>query len=106
MKILLDECLPRKLKQSLTEHEAHTVPEMGWSGKKNGELLRLMLGQFDVFITIDNNMEYQLQLTELNIAFIVLSAKSNTLLRLLPLMSKVQASLETIQAGQLVRISE
>jgi hypothetical protein len=41
MKVLLDECLPRKFKNHLTEHECSTVPEAGWAGKKNGELLSL-----------------------------------------------------------------
>ncbi len=56
MKMLIDECLPRKLKHELPGHEVRTVPEMGWAGKKNGELLRLMSGQFDVFVTIDRNL--------------------------------------------------
>jgi len=51
MKILIDESLPRKLKNELPGHAVSTVPEMGWAGKKNGELLRLM-SDFDVFITI------------------------------------------------------
>jgi predicted nuclease of predicted toxin-antitoxin system len=41
MRVLLDECLPRKLKNDLPGHAARTVPEMGWAGKKNGELLQL-----------------------------------------------------------------
>ena len=59
MRILIDECLPRKLKRELPEHDAQTVAEMGWSGTKNGALLRLMNGKFDVFITIDQNLKYQ-----------------------------------------------
>jgi len=53
MKILLDESLPKRLKKDLKEHHVKTVPEMGWQGKKNGELLKLMLDHFDVFITAD-----------------------------------------------------
>jgi hypothetical protein len=41
MKVLLDECLPRKLKNHLLGHDCSTVPEAGWAGKKNGELLSL-----------------------------------------------------------------
>lgn len=59
MKILLDECLPRKLKFELSGHEAYTVPQMGWASKKNGELLALMSEQFDVFLTVDSNMQHQ-----------------------------------------------
>jgi hypothetical protein len=54
MRILLDECVPRRLRQELPAHDIRTVPEMGWSGKKNGELLQLMVGQgFDVLLTVD-----------------------------------------------------
>jgi len=104
MKILIDECLPRKLKQSLIGHDVKTVPEMGWAGKKNGELLRLITGAFDVFITFDKQMEYQQNLKNLSIGIIVLSAKKNRLDFLLPLMPSVQKALETIQPSDVMRI--
>jgi len=104
MKILIDECLPRKLKNELPDHEVKTVPEAGWAGTKNGALLRLMAGVFDVFITIDNNMEDQQQLAAQPVAFVVLSAFNNKLETLLPLMPNVRAALETIQPGQVVKI--
>lgn len=59
MKILLDECLPRRIKRELPGHEVLTVPEAGWTSLKNGRLLRLAEVSFDVFITVDRNMQYQ-----------------------------------------------
>lgn len=60
MKLLLDENLPKKLKNDLTDFEVFTVQEMGWSGKKNGELLELMLlKEFDVLITADKSLQNQ-----------------------------------------------
>ncbi len=54
MKILFDECIPRKFKNSFTEYESLTVPEAGLAGKKNGELLTLAERRgFEVFLTID-----------------------------------------------------
>jgi hypothetical protein len=54
MKLLLDECLPRKFKHHLHGHECHTVPEEGWAGKKNGDLLSLAeKSGFEVFLTLD-----------------------------------------------------
>ena len=54
MKVLLDECIPRKLKNSLGEHECQTVPEVGWAGQKNGRLLSLAeRSGFHLFITMD-----------------------------------------------------
>jgi predicted nuclease of predicted toxin-antitoxin system len=104
MRVLLDECLPRKLKQDLEGHEVRTVPEMGWAGKKNGELLRLAAGRFDVFITVDRSLLYQQNLEGISIAVISLGARSNRLKDLRPLMTKVQVLLPTVRQGQIVRI--
>ncbi len=59
MRVLLDECLPRQLKQELIGHDVVTVPEAGWAGKQNGELIALATERFDVFVTIDQNLPAQ-----------------------------------------------
>ena len=60
MRILLDECVPRPLKRELTDYQVRTVVEMGWSGKKNGELLQLMTQEnFTILLTADRNLRYQ-----------------------------------------------
>jgi hypothetical protein len=105
MKILIDECLPRPLKKALQYHEVVTVPEAGWAGIKNGALLRLMTGVMDVFITIDGNLEHQQVLAEYPVRFIVLVAINNKLETLLPLMEQVLTVLETIQPGQMIKIT-
>ncbi len=52
MRVLLDECLPKRLAKEIIGHDVRTVVEMGWSGKKNGELLSLTAaGNFEVFLT-------------------------------------------------------
>src|SRR5438046_1504532 len=100
MRILLDECVPRRLRREFPDHEVHTVPEMGWSGKKNGELLQLMLPEnFEVFLTVDQNLRYQQNLRTAHIAVVVLVAPSNRLADLLPLMPSILAALGTIQPG-------
>ena len=106
MKILLDECLPKRLKRELIGHEVQTVPEAGWAGKKNGVLLKLMISDFDVFITVDQNMEYQQALETLPIAFIVLVAHNNKLETLQPLMAQILLLLDTIKPGQVIDIHE
>ncbi len=105
MRILLDECVPRPLKKEFAGHDVHTVPDMGWSGKKNGELLALMVPQgFEVFVTVDQNLSYQQNLRAANIAVIVLIAPSNRLADLLPLMPLVHSALTTLQPGDLVEV--
>ena len=106
MKILIDECLPKKLKNALAQYDVSTVPEAGWASKKNGELLRLMTNVFDIFITVDSNLQYQQQLKTLPISFIVLSAKNNKLETLLPLMARVEEVIQNIQTGQVIIIEE
>lgn len=105
MKVLLDECLPRKLKGELPGHTVATVPEMGWAGTKNGALLRLAETAFEVFITADQNVEYQQNLRSGVLAVVVLVASSNRLETLRPLMPRVTAALLTISPGALIHIT-
>lgn len=105
MRVLLDECMPRKLKDHLEGHDVRTVPEMGWASKKNGELLKLAAGQFDVLITVDRSFAYQQNLSSLPIAVISLTARSNRLADLLPLMPKVRRVLPEIHPGEIRRVA-
>ena len=70
MRILLDGSLPVRLTHELHGHKVTTVAQEGWSGKKNGELLNLAEGQFDVFITTDQNLQYQVNLIRAKIPII------------------------------------
>ena len=105
MRVLLDECLPKKLKRELPEHSVVTVPEQGWAGQKNGALLRLAQAEFDVFLTIDQNLIRQQNLNQIALAVVVLTAQDNQLETLQPLMPKVLEVLETIQPGQIAQVN-
>src|ERR1700712_4213134 len=96
MKILLDENLPTKVKYDFGEgYEVTTVRDMGWLGKKNGELLGLAaFNGFDVFITIDKHLKDQQNLNKVDLKFIVLLAKDNKHQTLQPYMDKVKAPLQ------------
>jgi hypothetical protein len=104
MRVLLDECVPRKLKRELPEHEVLTVTEKGWSGIMNGELLALAGAEFDAFLTVDQNLKYQQNLQTFHISIILLVARNNRLKTLLPLMPEVREALANLRAGELVRI--
>ena len=99
MRVLLDECLPKKLKYEFTEHEVKTVPEMGWAGKKNGELIRAAQGEFDVFITADQNIQYQQNLKVSEDRWHLLVAIDNRFETLKPLMPQVADASSTIKKG-------
>lgn len=74
MRILLDESLPRRLRGVFPGHDVVTVVEAGWSGVKNGELLWLASTSFDLFVTADQNLQYQQNLDALPSAVAVLIA--------------------------------
>lgn len=95
MRVLLDECLPRRLKRELVGHDARTVPEMGWASKRNGELVALATDKFDIFLTVDRNLSYQQDVSDFDIAVVVWVARSNTIDELRPLVPQVLESFAT-----------
>ena len=106
MRILLDECVPRPLRQELTGHHVSTAQEMGWSGKKNGELLALMAGAgFEVLLTVDQNLRHQQNLAISGVAIVVMAAPSNRLADLIPLIPGVETALGSIRAGVAIEVT-
>lgn len=107
MRVLLDECVPKRLRSELSGHNIRTVPERGWSGKKNGLLSQLMASHgFEVLLTVDRSLRFQQQLQPLGLAAIVLIAPSNRLADLRPLMPAVQAALQTIKPGDVIEVTQ
>ncbi len=105
MRILLDECLPARLRRALGEHDVHTVQGLGWSGIKNGALLRRAVSErFEIFLTVDRNLEYQQHMPGVALAVITLRARSNDIVDLLPLMPAVLDLLPVVVPGQVSRI--
>jgi Domain of unknown function (DUF5615) len=105
MKILLDECIDRRFAKEFVGYEVKTVPQMGWSGIKDGQLLVLAETEFDIFITVDRNLSFQQNLPQFDIAVIVLQSPSNRLADLKPLAPAVLAMLPTVVKGQATTIS-
>ncbi len=105
MPSLLDESLPRPVAGLLPEHEVRTVATMGWTGKRNGELLQLAAGDFDVVLTADQNLEHQQNVRTLPPAVVILVAPTNRIESLLPLMPALRRTLDTLEPRQLVPVS-
>ncbi|MGH8649720.1 MAG: DUF5615 family PIN-like protein [Burkholderiales bacterium] len=97
MRILLDESLPHRLRGELPGHSVKTVAEMGWSALENGELLRRAADEFDVFVTADQNLQFQQNLSALPLAVAVFVARTNKLEELRPLVPRLLAHLATLQ---------
>lgn len=105
MKIIIDECLPKKLCGLFAEQEAYTVPQLGLAGTQDGELLdALEAREIDVFITIDGNIEYQQQFMNRTFATIVIRSVSNRFEDLLPLQQALSDVIKIAQKGIVVRI--
>jgi hypothetical protein len=87
-------------------HDVHTVRTMGWTGKKNGELMSLLASaNFEALITVDQNLQYQQNVPTLPFGIIVLAASSNKLADLLPLVPKALIALQTLQPGTCIAVS-
>jgi uncharacterized protein DUF5615 len=106
MRVLLDECLPRRLKAAISGHEVSTVPEMGWAGYLDRDVLEeAAKAHFDAFITVDRAAPIPTSRVPSSLAIIALAAPSNRLSDLIVLVPKMQEALETIRPGQVVRIA-
>jgi predicted nuclease of predicted toxin-antitoxin system len=108
MKILLDECVPKAIKHSLSVdgHECSTVPEAGFDGRTNGELLRLAESKFDVFVTLDKGMQFQQNLAGCKIKILLIRAKSSRVADILPLIPACLVALHSVKPAQLLQIGE
>ncbi|CAN5896512.1 hypothetical protein BH24BAC1_BH24BAC1_18020 [soil metagenome] len=95
MRLLLDENVPKRLKQDFPEHEVYTVRDKGWNGIKNGPLLKLMLdGGFHALLTFDKNLQHQQNFIKYTLAVFVLHAPINRYVELTRLSPKVNAYLQ------------
>jgi predicted nuclease of predicted toxin-antitoxin system len=105
MKILLDENVPTKVKYDFgASFETYTVKDMGWLGKKNGELLGLaVFNSFDIFLTLDKNLIFQQSINKFDLKFIILIAVDNKHQTLQPYMQKVK---ELLHNPTIPKISE
>jgi predicted nuclease of predicted toxin-antitoxin system len=101
VRILLDECIPRKLARELTGHEAATIASMGWRGVKNGELLRRIAeAGFDAMLTVDKNLQFQQRVSELPYPVVVMDSLNNSLAALRPCVPSVLRALANAKPGE------
>ena len=104
MKLLLDENLPKRLKQDFSEFEIYTVRDKGWNGKKNGELMKLLMDEgFSSLITFDRNLQFQQNFSKYTLPVIVLNASDNTYKTLQAFVNKVKMVLkEELKPGPVI----
>ena len=101
--VILDENIPRKLGTRLSGHRVTTVPEQGWGGVKNGLLMTLIDGSYDVFVTADKNLRYQQNLDGRQIA--IIEVPFNDSEKLLPLTPEILLAIEQSIPGSYIEIA-
>lgn len=106
MRVILDECLPRRLVRDLEGHSVTTVPKQGWASRKNGELLRLVVPKFDVFVTIDANIVHQQNLSLSGLCLIVLHARNSRYETLEPLVPQLRIAVAQAQPGKVIHLGQ
>jgi predicted nuclease of predicted toxin-antitoxin system len=104
MILLLDECLPRRLKRDFSENQVFTVEDAGLKGLTNGELLRAASGKYDVLVTVDVRIPSQQNLASLKIALLILRAENNKYTTLKELVPRALVALADIHPGDVVFI--
>jgi len=106
MRLLMDECVPRKMKFLFAKggHECQTAGDAGLSGKENGELLALAEKSFDVLVTIDKNIRHQQNMAGRNIAILVIRALSNDIDDIRPHVPHALSALQSIKPGQIIEV--
>ena len=106
MNVLLDECVPARLGRLLTGHSVTTVPRHGWAGIKNGDLLRLVEKEFEVFVTVDRQLSVQQDLTDFDIAVVLILSRSNRLEDIRPLVPELLGAISRATGKALTSVGE
>jgi len=105
MRLLLDECVPKRLGRLLAPHDVQTVQQAGWGGLKNGDLLTRAAEAFDVFVTVDQGIRYQQNIVAYDICVAALAARTNDIKDLSPLVPQLLEVLVDAKPGQVLRVA-
>jgi hypothetical protein len=101
VRVFLDECIDWRLAREITGHDVSTARQRGWTAIRNGELLTLASTEFDVFVTVDRNLAFQQNIVSFSISVIVLTARTNRLADLRPLIPRLLIAIDSAEPGQL-----
>ena len=104
MRILIDECVHVGVKRAFSGHLVKTVAEIGWRSSKDGPLLTKAQDQFDVFVTIDRNLDRQQNLAKLRMGIIVVRVPSNEIAYYEPLFEELKGAAEKVDSGQVIYV--
>lgn len=99
-RVLIDENLDWRLIGFLdVSFDTSTVQRKGWSGKKNGDLLRAAEAEFDVLVTADTSLHFQQAIAQHDLAIVLIKSRSSRLASLEPLFRALNNAIRTAKAG-------
>jgi hypothetical protein len=104
VRVLLDENLPHDLIAALVGHSVSTVQGLGWAGTENGALLKRASGVTDAFVTMDNKLEHQHDISALPFGVVVVGARSNRMPDLMPLIPEMLTALDRVRPGKVEHV--
>jgi predicted nuclease of predicted toxin-antitoxin system len=104
VRILLDECVPVRLKAALPGHTVRSVTETGWRSSTDKSILGFAQKHFDVFLTVDRNLEKQHNLGKLGLGFVVVHVPNNRLDAFQPILRELRDAVEAIRSGEVLHV--
>ncbi len=85
-------------------HEVTTAHGLGWSGVKNGELLRRAQGVCEVFVTLDRNLEFQQNIKGLPFGVVIVRSVSNRMAHLTPHIGSILEAASCVATGAVEKV--
>ena len=104
MRVLLDNCIPRRLAALLDGIDVMPAVDIGWAALTDRDLLDAMAGRYDVLVTVDRGIHRQQRLHDRPIAIILLRARTNRLADLAPLIPALRSALGQMILGKVHEI--
>jgi predicted nuclease of predicted toxin-antitoxin system len=105
MRVLLDECVNPRVRDAFPKHAVRTVIEMGWGGITNGRLMVLAQQNFDVFVTVDQNLEHQQNLAKLTLGLVIVAVPDNNIKYFKPIFVELQRAAESVRPGRVIHVA-
>jgi len=104
VRILLDECVPPRLKKAFPGHAVQSVTETEWRTSKDGPLLSFAQKHFDVLVTVDRKLATQNDLTKFRLGFIIARVPNNRLEGFEPIFEMLNAAAGRIRPGEVIHV--
>ena len=104
MRILLDECVNPRVREAFPGHTVETVRSMGWGGTTNGKLMALAQRSFEVFITVDLNLEHQQNLSTMTLGLVIVDVPDNKITFFQPIFPALLKAVENVRPGEVVHL--